>query len=248
MAAGGQHSWSASFRARVCLRLLELFLGQEAVLVEVHLQELLDRVGGQLDAVEQAVLVGVDLAANLRMASLAPDLVGRQALGLRPVGRPGQGGVFLLAHLAVVVLVELVGLAQLHVDELVDRQHALAAARLGPRWRSGGLARAASAARSGGPRARSTLLSRSVSYWLNSAWNTASASARSTKPSRLVSRFWNSERARFVRSSSVGPLGTSVREGRLGDLDELLERELAVLVDVEFLERLHAVLQELGAR
>ena len=35
---------------------------------------------------------------------------------------------------------------------------------------------------------------------------------------------------------------------RLGDLEELVERELAVLVGVEFLERLHAVLQEVGAR
>src|SRR5260370_1223301 len=58
-----------------------------------------------------------------------------------------------------------------------------------------------------------TLLSRSVSYWLNSEWTSASASARSTKPSRLVSRFWNSDRARFLRSSSVGPLGTSAEKG-----------------------------------
>ena len=58
-----------------------------------------------------------------------------------------------------------------------------------------------------------TLLSRSVSYWLNSEWNTVSASARPTNPSRLVSRFWNSARARFLRSSSVGPLGTSCEKG-----------------------------------
>ena len=93
-----------------------------------------------------------------------------------------------------------------------------------------------------------TLLSRSVSYWLNSECTSASASARSTKPSRLVSRFWNSDRARLRALLEGRPVGHVGREGRLGDLDELLERELAVLVGVEFLERLHAVLQEVGAR
>ena len=58
-----------------------------------------------------------------------------------------------------------------------------------------------------------TLLSRSVSYWLNSAWTSASASARSTKPSRLVSRFSNSARARACRSASGIPLGMSLENG-----------------------------------
>ena len=57
------------------------------------------------------------------------------------------------------------------------------------------------------------LLSRSVSYWLNSEWTRASASARSTKPSRLVSRFWNSARARLRNSSIGGLLGTSGDRG-----------------------------------
>ena len=57
------------------------------------------------------------------------------------------------------------------------------------------------------------LLSRSVSYWLNSEWTRASASARSTKPSRLVSRFWNSARARLRSSSSGGLLGASGESG-----------------------------------
>src|SRR4029453_19590381 len=38
------------------------------------------------------------------------------------------------------------------------------------------------------------------------------------------------------------------RHRRLGHLEELVERELAVLVGVELLERPHAVLQEVGAR
>src|SRR4029077_15345936 len=90
---------------RVCLRLLKLFLGDKTVLVGIHLEELLDRVVGQLDAVELAVLVGVDLL-ELAHGELPADLVGRQALGLRPVARAGQRGVLLLAQLAVVVLVE----------------------------------------------------------------------------------------------------------------------------------------------
>src|ERR1044072_1995029 len=48
---------------------------------------------------------------------------------------------------------------------------------------------------------------------LNSEWTSASASARSMKPSRLVSRFWNSAWARLRRSSAFGPPGTSVEKG-----------------------------------
>src|SRR5256885_12969245 len=45
----------------------------------------------------------------------------------------------------------------------------------------------------------------------------------------------------------VRPARHVARERRLGDLQELLDRQLAVLVGVELLERLHAVLQEVGA-
>ena len=51
--------------------------------------------------------------------------------------------------------------------------------------------------------------------------------------------------AALLEGRAAGHVG---REGRLGDLEEFVERQLAVLVGVELLERLHAVLQEVGAR
>src|SRR6266540_7519258 len=60
----------------VLLRLLELVLGEEAVLVVVDLEELPDRCTRQLDAVELAVLVGVDLG-ELAQYELLADVVGQ---------------------------------------------------------------------------------------------------------------------------------------------------------------------------
>ena len=88
-----------------------------------------DRVGGELDPFDHAVLVGVDLLEPAHH-ELPADVVGQQTLGLRSIGRSGEHELFLLADLAVVVLIELVGFEQLHVDEVVDRQHALAPTRL----------------------------------------------------------------------------------------------------------------------
>src|SRR5262245_44081241 len=52
----------AHLRAVGFLRLLELVLSDEAIAVEVGLEEFLHREGRQLDAIDHAILVGVDLA------------------------------------------------------------------------------------------------------------------------------------------------------------------------------------------
>ena len=57
------------------------------------------------------------------------------------------------------------------------------------------------------------LPSRSVSYWLNSAWNGISASTRSMTPLPLVSSVANSVRARVRRSSTPGLPGPSLLNG-----------------------------------
>src|SRR5215469_4301319 len=111
------------------LRLLELVLIDEAVAIEVGLEEFPQREGRQLDAIDHAVLVGVDLA-ELALRQLLADLVGQQILGLRSVGRASHRHVFLQADLAVPVLVEPIGVTQLHVDQVGEREQALATLRL----------------------------------------------------------------------------------------------------------------------
>ena len=70
------------------LELRDLLLVEEAVLVEVGLEEFLERVGRQLGPVDDAVLVGVDLL-ELDQDELLADLVRQLALRLRAVSRAG---------------------------------------------------------------------------------------------------------------------------------------------------------------
>ena len=192
-----------------------------------------------------AVLVGIDLL-ELAHDELAADVVGQQALGLRPVGRPGQHGIFLLAQPAVVVLVELVGFAQLHVDEVVDRRHALAAARL-DLLALGRLARHRALHDQADLGLGHLVVAVRVVLVELGMHERLGLGALDEAVAIGVEVLEFGPRA-VLALLEVRPVGHVRREGRLGDLDELLERELAVLVDVEFLERLHAVFQELGAR
>src|SRR5215471_2440657 len=223
------------------LRLLELVLIDEAVAIEVGLEEFPQREGRQLDAIDHAVLVGVDLA-ELALRQLLADLVGQQILGLRSVGRASHRHVFLQADLAVAVLVEPIGVTQLHVDQVGEREQALATLRLGL-LPLGGLALQGALhdqAQLGFGDLVVAIRVVLVEFGMDrrlgfGALDEAVAVGveRIELGTRAIAPVLDTVAARHVGGV-----------GWLGEPDEFIERELAVLVGVERFEHLHSVLQE----
>src|SRR5260370_580260 len=163
-----------------------------------------------------------------------------------PGGRSREARVFLPAQFAVVVLVEFVSLAQLHIHKVVDRRHALTAPRF-DLLAFGGFARQR-ALRDQAHLGLGDLVV-AVSVVLVELGMDQRLGLGALDEAVAIGVEVPEFGPRPVLALLEGrPIGHVLREGRLGHLDELLDRELAVLVDVEFLERLHAVLQKLGAR
>ena len=227
------------------LELLDFLLVEEAVLVEVGFLEFLHRVGRQFGPVDHPVLVGVDFL-ELDQDELLAHVVGQLALRLRTVGGTGGHEIFLLADPAVVVLVELVGVAHLQADEVVQRHQALAA--LGFRLL---------------PLGRLPLrqaLHDQADLRLGDLVVTVGIVLIELGLDRSF-RFGVLDEAAAVGvevleggAQAIAPL-LQVRSARniarmrwLGQLEEFIERHLAVLAGLEVVERFDAVLQEVGAQ
>src|SRR6266404_2982299 len=229
------------------LGLLELFLIEKAVLVEVHRQEQVDGVGGQLDPIEDIVLVGVDLL-EFAHRQLTAQLERRHALGLGllTVGRTGDRDVLLHADLAVIVLVELIGTAKLHVDEFIDRHHALTFALLDLlALRRLPLHRALhDQAQLGLGQRVVAICVVLVEFGIDDGLDFRAFDEAVTVGVEVIE-------LRLCALATLlkrGAIRRVARERWLRNLEELVERQLAVLVGVELVEGLHAVLEEIGAR